>query len=383
MAIQIRKARIIHETPGFIKLQCAFFQTWKFQDMRTDEFTFELPERLIAQHPPEQRGASRLLHLGKQGCEHRMFADLPGLLRENDLLVLNDTRVLKARLFGVKETGGNIEVMVERVLNDHEVLAQVRASKSPKPKSRLLLSGALAVTVLGRAGEFFHLRFEGKEDVASLLEQYGKLPLPPYITHAADAEDEKRYQTVFAREPGAVAAPTAGLHFDEAMLDRLQGQGVKIAYVTLHVGAGTFQPVRAEHVADHTMHSERYEISQATLDAIAEARARGGRVIAVGTTSLRALESAAANGGLQAGSGETSIFITPGYRFKVVDVLLTNFHLPKSTLLMLVSAFSGMDTIRAAYAHAIQERYRFFSYGDAMFITRKNDSENDNNDDAV
>ncbi len=386
--------------------------------MRTDEFTFELPERLIAQHPPKQRGASRLLHLGEGGCEHRMFADLTTLLRERDLLVLNDTRVLKARLFGVKETGGNIEVMVERVLNDHEALAQVRASKSPKPGSRLLLgaegalrtpvkgtqpdahppggvgagSGAvnstgdlppgglrtlgeptclpLAVTVLGRAGEFFHLRFEGEQDVGSLLEQYGQLPLPPYITHAADALDEARYQTVFAREPGAVAAPTAGLHFDSAMLAKLQGQGVKTAYVTLHVGAGTFQPVRAEHVADHTMHSERYEISQATVAAIAEARACGGRVIAVGTTSLRALESAAQSGELHAGAGETRIFITPGYRFRVVDVLLTNFHLPKSTLLMLVCAFGGKDRMLAAYRMAVENEYRFFSYGDAMLIER-------------
>ncbi len=338
--------------------------------MRTDEFIFELPERLIAQHPPTRRGASRLLYMGKQGCEHRMFADLPALLRENDLLVLNDTRVLKARLFGSKETGGNIEVMVERVLNDHEVLAQVRASKSPKPKSRLLLSGVLPVTVLGRAGEFFHLRFEGGQDVGSLLEQYGSLPLPPYITHAADAEDETRYQTVFAREPGAVAAPTAGLHFDEAMLATLQLRGVKAAYVTLHVGAGTFQPVRAELVADHTMHSERYEIPQATLDAIADTRSRGGRVVAVGTTSLRALESAAANGELRAGAGETSIFITPGYQFRVVDVLLTNFHLPKSTLLMLVCAFGGKDRMLAAYRAAVEHEYRFFSYGDAMLIER-------------
>ena len=336
--------------------------------MRTDEFTFELPQHLIAQHPPAQRGASRLLHISEHGSSHRLFADLPDLLREHDVLILNDTRVIKARLFGCKESGGQIEVMVERILDEHEVLAQVRASKSPKRGSRLLLAGCIGVTVLGRKGEFFHLRFEGEKDVASLLEQYGALPLPPYITHSANAEDDERYQTVFARQLGAVAAPTAGLHFDEAMLARLSKHGVQAAYVTLHVGAGTFQPVRVENVAEHVMHSERYAIPQATVDAIAQARARGGRVIAVGTTSLRALESAARNGELQAGSGETDIFITPGYQFKVVDVLLTNFHLPKSTLLMLVCAFGGMDKMLAAYRLAVDNEYRFFSYGDAMLI---------------
>ncbi|HEY6094082.1 MAG TPA: tRNA preQ1(34) S-adenosylmethionine ribosyltransferase-isomerase QueA [Gallionellaceae bacterium] len=338
--------------------------------MRTEDFTFDLPEHLIAQHPPEQRGASRLLHVAETGLFHRMFADLPGLLRPHDLLVLNDTRVLKARLFGRKATGGVVEIMVERLLNEHEVLAQVRASKTPKPGSEILLQDGLTVTMLGRAGEFFHLRFNSEEAAADLLERYGKLPLPPYITHSPDAEDEKRYQTVFAREPGAVAAPTAGLHFDEAMLARLREQGVNTAYVTLHVGAGTFQPVRAENVGDHTMHSERYEVAQATVDAIAAARARGGRIVSVGTTSLRALESAAASGELQAGSGETSIFITPGYRFRVVDVLLTNFHLPKSTLLMLVCAFGGMERMLAAYREAVAQEYRFFSYGDAMLIER-------------
>jgi len=338
--------------------------------MRTDEFTFELPQHLIAQHPPQQRGASRLLHISGSGCEHRMFADLPGLLREHDLLILNDTRVIKARLFGNKATGGNIEVMVERILDAHEVLAQVRASKTPKRGSRLLLAGCIEVTVLGRADEFFHLRFEGDRDVGSLLEQYGRLPLPPYITHSANAEDDERYQTVFARESGAVAAPTAGLHFDEAMLASLAKQGIQAAYVTLHVGAGTFQPVRAEQVAEHVMHSERFVMPQATVDAIAQTRAKGGRVIAVGTTSLRALESAAQSGTLVAGQGETNIFITPGYQFKVVDVLLTNFHLPKSTLLMLVCAFGGMDKMLAAYRVAVDNEYRFFSYGDAMLIER-------------
>ncbi|HUX89387.1 MAG TPA: tRNA preQ1(34) S-adenosylmethionine ribosyltransferase-isomerase QueA [Gallionellaceae bacterium] len=338
--------------------------------MRTDEFTFELPQHLIAQRPPERRGASRLLDATGDSCEHRLFADLPNLLQEHDLLILNDTRVIKARLYGQKQSGGNIEVMVERILDEHEVLAQVRASKTPRKGGRLLLAGCIDVTVLGRAGEFYHLRFEGGQTVGNLLEEYGRLPLPPYITHSADAEDDSRYQTVFAKESGAVAAPTAGLHFDEAMLATLSKQGINAAYVTLHVGAGTFQPVRAEHVGDHVMHSERYAIPQATVDAIEQARARGGRVVAVGTTSLRALESAAQSGVLRAGGGETSIFITPGYQFKMVDVLLTNFHLPKSTLLMLVCAFGGMDKMLAAYRIAVDNEYRFFSYGDAMIIGR-------------
>ncbi len=338
---------------------------------RTDDFTFELPQHLIAQHPPEQRGASRLLHIKEDGCEHRMFAELPGLLRDHDLLIMNNTRVIKALLFGQKESGGNIEVLVERILDEHEGLAQVRASKTPKRGSRLLLAGCIDVTVLGRVGEFFHLRFEGDASVSSLLEQYGQVPLPPYITHIADAVDEARYQTVFASQDGSVAAPTAGLHFDEAMLANLSKQGNHAAYVTLHVGAGTFQPVRVDQVAEHVMHSERYAIPQATVDAIEQARARGGRVIAVGTTSLRTLDGAAQSGVLRAGEGETSIFITPGYKFKVVDVLLTNFHLPKSTLLMLVSAFGGMDKMLAAYRIAVDNEYRFFSYGDAMLIERE------------
>ncbi|MEQ1590378.1 MAG: tRNA preQ1(34) S-adenosylmethionine ribosyltransferase-isomerase QueA [Gallionella sp.] len=341
--------------------------------MRTEEFNFELPEHLIAQYPPAQRGASRLLQVHDGVLEDARFADFLAQVNANDVLVLNDTRVIKARLFGIKESGGQIEVMVERVLSDHEVLAQVRASKSPKAGSRLWLAEALEVEVevLGREGEFFHLRFLGDEAVPDLLERYGKLPLPPYITHAAEDEDEQRYQTVFAREAGAVAAPTAGLHFDEALLQALRDKGVRIAYVTLHVGAGTFQPVRVEYVHEHTMHSERYEIPQTTVGAIDRARAKNGRVIAVGTTSLRALESAASSGVLKSGQGETKIFITPGYQFNVVDVLLTNFHLPKSTLLMLVSAFGGLEQIRAAYRHAVEKQYRFFSYGDAMLIERK------------
>lgn len=339
--------------------------------MRTDDFDFELPEHLIAQHPPVQRGASRLLRVGEAGVVDGLFLELPQLLRENDVLVLNDTRVLKARLFGQKATGGQIEVMVERILGTHEVLAKVRASKSPKVGSQFEIDGGISVEMLGREGEFFHLRFLCAAPVQAVLEQFGKLPLPPYITHAAEAEDDERYQTVFAREQGAVAAPTAGLHFDQAMLDTLQTKGVNIAYVTLHVGAGTFQPVRAENVADHIMHSERYSVPQATVDAIAQAKAKGGRVISVGTTSLRALESAAFDGKLKAGSSETKIFITPGYHFNVVDVLLTNFHLPRSTLLMLVCAFGGMERLIAAYGHAVEQEYRFFSYGDAMLIERE------------
>jgi S-adenosylmethionine:tRNA ribosyltransferase-isomerase len=339
--------------------------------MRTSEFEFELPERLIAQYPPAQRGASRLLEVSQSGLRDSQFANLTGLVREHDLLILNNTRVLKARLFGEKATGGKVEILVERILDEHEVLAQVRASKSPKAGSRLLIDEKLWVRVLGRAGEFFHLRFEDAEAVTELLERHGYLPLPPYITHTAGADDETRYQTVFAREPGAVAAPTAGLHFSEAMLKALGDKQINIAYVTLHVGAGTFQPVRVDNIEEHSMHSERYTIPQATVDAIRVAKERGGRVIAVGTTSLRALESAAASGDLAAGPRETSIFITPGYAFKVVDVLLTNFHLPRSTLLMLVCAFGGMDKMLAAYRHAVKQEYRFFSYGDAMLIERE------------
>ncbi|MGC2047956.1 MAG: tRNA preQ1(34) S-adenosylmethionine ribosyltransferase-isomerase QueA [Gallionella sp.] len=339
--------------------------------MRTDEFDFDLPERLIAQHPSEQRGGSRLLHAHDGVLEDRRFADLPQLLRAGDVLVLNDTRVIKARLHGSRESGGKVEVLVERVLDEHEVLAQVRSSHAPKPGSVLHLAGDLKVVVQARQGEFYRLRFDHDKSVYTLLEQYGQLPLPPYITHTPDTRDEQRYQTVFAREAGAVAAPTAGLHFDEAMLQALCDKGVKIAYVTLHVGAGTFKPVRAERIHEHAMHSEHYEIPQSTVAAIAAARAAGGRVVAVGTTSLRALESSAAVGELAAGESETNIFIVPGYRFRVVDVLLTNFHLPRSTLLMLVCAFGGMDEMLAAYRHAVEKKYRFFSYGDAMLIERK------------
>lgn len=343
-----------------------------------DDFDFPLPPELIAQHPARERTASRLLHLDGNALHDRQFVSLPELVRPGDLLVFNDTRVIKARLFGQKESGGQIEVMIERVVDRQHAVAQIRASKSPKPGSRIVLESSFALTVKGRTGEqseFFALELIGDGDLYALIEQYGHLPLPPYITHAAEIADESRYQTVFARQPGAVAAPTAGLHFDEAMLAQLTALGAELAWLTLHVGAGTFQPVRVHDLAEHHMHSEHFDIPQATVDAIARTRARGGRVIAVGTTSLRALEAAAQSGELRAGAAETDIFITPGYRFRVVDRLITNFHLPKSTLLMLVSAFAGTAMIRRAYLHAVAERYRFFSYGDAMLIEKTNESE--------
>jgi S-adenosylmethionine:tRNA ribosyltransferase-isomerase len=338
--------------------------------MRVADFDFDLPAELIAQFPAAERGASRLLHVDASGGLHdRQFRDLPALLRADDLLVMNDTRVIKARLFGRKATGGKVELLVERVSGEFEALAFIRASHAPQPGSRIHLADDVTVDVLARTDDLTLLRFP--QPVLDVLDRFGRLPLPPYIEHAPTAADEARYQTVYANEPGAVAAPTAGLHFDEAMLATLQAQGVRSARVTLHVGAGTFQPVRVDHIADHRMHSERYTLPPATVDAIAETRERGGRVVAVGTTSLRALESAARHGTLHAGSDETDLFITPGYAFRVVDALITNFHLPKSTLLMLVSAFAGVDAIRAAYAHAIAARYRFFSYGDAMFLERR------------
>ncbi len=341
--------------------------------MKTSDFDFELPPELIAQFPTQERSQSRLLHLdGASGVlADGRFSDLPQFLKPGDVLVFNDTRVIKARLFGVKDSGGKLEVLVERVLDEHHALAHIRASHAPKPGSGLLLAGEIAAAVEERQGELYRLRFAGETPLLELLERHGSLPLPPYIAHAPEALDESRYQTVYARQPGAVAAPTAGLHFDAAMLETLENMGVKTAYVTLHVGAGTFQPVRVEEIAEHHMHSEWYTVPQRTVDLIRLAGAEGGRVMAVGTTSLRALESAAAGGELEAGCGETNIFIFPGYRFKVVERLLTNFHLPKSTLMMLVSAFGGMENIRRAYRRAVENRYRFFSYGDAMLIERQ------------
>ena len=341
--------------------------------MRTSDFDFELPDELIAQFPAARRSDSRLLCLdGNDGAiADRMFRDLPDLLAPGDLLVFNDTRVIKARLNGVKESGGKVEVLVERVLDEHRALAHVRASHAPKPGGRLMLAGAVEAEVLARRDDLFELRFDGDIPLTDLLERHGRLPLPPYITHAPGGDDEERYQTVYARNPGAVAAPTAGLHFDGDIMQALAARGVERAFVTLHVGAGTFQPVRVENVAEHKMHSEWYDIPQATVDAIHATRQRGGKVIAVGTTAMRALESAAQAGALAAGGGDTDIFITPGYRFRVVDRLLTNFHLPRTTLLMLVSAFGGTEHIREAYRHAVAQRYRFFSYGDAMLIARQ------------
>ena len=342
--------------------------------MKLSDFDYDLPRELIAQNPAFERTASRLLQLdGRSGeLRDRQFADLPELVNAGDVLVMNDTRVIKARLAGRKESGGQVEVLVERVLDFERVLAQVRASKTPRAGSRLLLAHGVVAEVLERTGEFFVLRFADCADVFALLERAGSVPLPPYITHAADAADDARYQTVYARAPGAVAAPTAGLHFDDALLAALAARGVKLAWLTLHVGAGTFQPVRSEDVAAHKMHAEWYSLPQATVDAVEAAESVGANVIAVGTTSLRALEAAAADGGLLAGSAETNLFIVPGYRFRVVDRLITNFHLPRSTLLMLVSAFAGTENIRRAYAHAIERKYRFFSYGDAMLIERRN-----------
>jgi S-adenosylmethionine:tRNA ribosyltransferase-isomerase len=340
--------------------------------MRTLDFNFYLPDHLIAQHPTAERTASRMLHVnGADGnLTDEAFSDFPNFLNTGDLLVFNDTRVIKARLFGQKHSGGNVEVLVERITNQQVVHAHVRASRAPKVGNLIKLSDAFDVEVIARHDDLFELRFLSDYSVLELLEQYGALPLPPYITHEATVQDEERYQTVYSKHLGAVAAPTAGLHFNEAMLDKLKQKGVNIAYVTLHVGAGTFQPVRVDNIHEHKMHSELYNIPQATVDIIATTKQRGGKITAVGTTAMRALESAAQNGALQAGEGETSIFITPGYAFKVVDRLFTNFHLPKSTLLMLVSAFGGFDHIKKAYAHAIQQEYRFFSYGDAMLIEK-------------
>lgn len=341
--------------------------------MLLSDFDYDLPESLIAQHPPAERGTSRLLHVDGENRTDLMFADFIQQVRAGDVMVFNDTRVIKARLFGEKASGGQVEALIERVLDAHTALAHVRASKSPKPGTKLLFAGEWQAEMVERVGELFKLRFLSDVDLFDILEASGKLPLPPYIDRSAGNEDDERYQTVYARERGAVAAPTAGLHFTEDMLARLEHQGVKLCRVTLHVGAGTFQPVRVEQISEHKMHSEIYEIPETTRAAIAEAKAGGHQVLAVGTTSLRALEAASQSGTLQAGRGETDIFITPGYRFRVVDRLLTNFHLPKSTLLMLVSAFAGYDTIRAAYQHAVAHAYHFFSYGDAMLLEKQPD----------
>jgi len=340
--------------------------------MRRTDFAYELPPALIAQAPLDERSASRLLCLdGDSGAiVDAAVADLPQRLRAGDLLVFNDTRVIPARVFGRKASGGRVELLVERLLDDARLLALVRSSKSPKAGGKLLLDGGVRATVVARHDDLFELQLPAGTDVVAWLETVGHVPLPPYIERDDTAADRERYQTVFADRPGAVAAPTAGLHFDPVLLERLAEAGVATARVTLHVGAGTFQPMRAEHVADHRMHAEWLEVPQATCDAVAAARARGGRVVAVGTTTVRSLETAAGDGTLRPFAGETRLFITPGYAFRVVDLMVTNFHLPESTLLMLVCAFAGTDHVLAAYRHAVAARYRFFSYGDAMLVSR-------------
>ena len=339
--------------------------------MHINDFDFELPEALIAQHPPEIRGSSRLLAAWQQqDLQDLQFNDISQFFEAGDVLVMNDTKVIKARLFGQKQSGGKIEVLVERVINDHEVWAHIRSSKSPKQNS-VVLFGDEQATMRERKGELFVLEFTGEKTVWEVLEEQGHMPLPPYIERADDEDDDERYQTVYAQIDGAVAAPTAGLHFTPELMQALKDKGVAIHYVTLHVGAGTFQPVRVDNIAEHHMHSERFWVTQEVVNAINTAHAAGKKVWGVGTTSVRALESAALSGSLQAGSGDTDIFITPGFQFKVVDRLITNFHLPKSTLMMLVSAFHGYEAIMALYQHAIDHEYRFFSYGDAMVLTRQ------------
>lgn len=338
--------------------------------MKKSDFHFELPTALIAQTPLPERSASRLLVVppAPAALDDRAIRDLPSLLQPGDLLIFNDTRVIPARLFGQKATGGRVEILIERLLPGNEARAQLGVSKSPKAGSRIALDAGGEAEVLGREGEFYHLRFHLDDNLESWLLHAGRLPLPPYIQREPGADDAERYQTVFAKEVGAVAAPTAGLHFDEALLDALRARGVEFGHITLHVGAGTFQPMRAEDVREHRMHSEWLNVGAELIAQVRRTRERGGRVIAVGTTVVRALESAMRDGELQPFSGETRIFIFPGYSIRSVDAMVTNFHLPESTLLMLVSAFAGKDRVFAAYAHAVRERYRFFSYGDAMLL---------------
>ncbi|WP_417666787.1 tRNA preQ1(34) S-adenosylmethionine ribosyltransferase-isomerase QueA [Pseudidiomarina sp.] len=345
--------------------------------MNVKDFSFELPDELIARYPQAERSASRLLNLdGTSGkVMHQQFKDIVGHLNAGDLLVFNDTRVIPARMLGEKVSGGKVEVLVERIVDEHRVLAHLRSNRSPKIGARMILEGAVEVEMLGRQDALFELYFHTSEPVLNVLEAHGHMPLPPYIDRPDEDSDRERYQTVYNKKPGAVAAPTAGLHFDDAILKQLQDKGVEFAYVTLHVGAGTFQPVRVDNIEEHHMHSEYAEVPEDVVQAISETRARGGRVIAVGTTSVRSLESAAqaakAKGQeLQPFFADTDIFIYPGYAFQIVDAMITNFHLPESTLIMLVSAFAGRDNVLNAYAEAVAERYRFFSYGDAMFVTR-------------
>ncbi|AQQ00136.1 tRNA preQ1(34) S-adenosylmethionine ribosyltransferase-isomerase QueA [Pseudoalteromonas aliena] len=343
--------------------------------MRVADFSFDLPDELIARFPKTDRTSSRLLKLdGPSGeIEHKVFSDILELVHENDLLVFNNTRVIPARMFGQKASGGKVEVLVERVLDEHRVLAHVRASKSLKPGNEVILEGKAKAIMVARHDTLFELEFDHSQNVLDILNDIGHMPLPPYIDRPDNEADRERYQTVYGEKPGAVAAPTAGLHFDKQLMAALKEKGVQMVFVTLHVGAGTFQPVRVETIDEHVMHSEYIEVPQDVVDAVAQTKANGGRVIAVGTTSMRSLESAAKihGGKLDTYFGDTDIFIYPGYQFNVVDVMVTNFHLPESTLIMLVSAFSGQENIMGAYNTAIEQQYRFFSYGDAMFLTRK------------
>ena len=338
--------------------------------MLLSDFDFELPDELIARYPAARRSGSRLLEVSAasgNGLRDRSFTDLPDLLKEGDLLVFNDTQVIKARLFGNKESGGRVEILVERPLGEDRVLAHVRASKSPRPGTRMVLAGGATAAVIARRDDLFELEFSAA--VLPFLEEHGEVPLPPYLERPADATDVARYQTVYARHPGAVAAPTAGLHFDDQLLTATLQRGVRHAWLTLHVGAGTFQALRAEHIEENRLHRERVQVAAQCVDEVRKTRAEGGRVIAVGTTAVRSLEAASQQGELQPFDGETELFITPGYQFRSVDALLTNFHLPQSSLLMLVAAFAGRERVLQAYRHAVREEYRFFSYGDAMFLT--------------
>ncbi len=338
--------------------------------MQRTDFSFYLPEHLIAQHPTESRTASRLLYVNQ--LQDLQFTDFPNLLSPKDLLVFNNTRVIPARLYGHKASGGKIEILIERILSKTKAIAQIKASKSPKPNTKLYLDHNIEITVLKRIDNFFELQFNNSNSIYDVLEKIGHIPLPPYIKRTDTKSDNERYQTVYAQQSGAVAAPTAGLHFDTTMLDDIKAMGVKTAFITLHVGAGTFTPMRVNDIKEHNMHSEYLEVSSQVCDLVKQTRANGGRVIAVGTTSVRALEAASASGVIQPYTGETCIFITPGYKFISVDALLTNFHLPESTLLMLVCAFASHTTTLNAYQHAVEQQYRFFSYGDAMFINTKN-----------